>query len=199
MPPFPTLLRDSGESVPDAWNADFVEVEWVGVEGLVPFDPLPVSTMAWIQHRFQERLVPLGPSDILGRAATGTIDERRVVDVSKPCSPLPDAAAVLPVVAEIVDVCELRGTVSNERLDPNALRIAVLPFEVNFGLLGHEIGSSSDLEFEEVRVEPAERDLDDFVQFQQRCGKGNVDTAPDSRSEVPQFDVDAGDGFGHGP
>lgn len=198
MHPFPTLSRDSGDSVPDEWDVNIVQVEWFGVDGLVPLCPLPVSSVGWIQHSFQELLVPLGPSDIFRRTATGTIDERRVVDFGMPSSSLPDVDIVLPVVAEIVDVAELGGTVSNEGLDPNASRIPELPFGVTFGV-GYAIRSPSVLEFEQMCVVPAERDLDDFVQFGQRCGEGDVDTAPDSRSDVPKFNTDASDGFRHCP
>ena len=101
--------------------------------------------------------------DILGRAPSLASDEYRVVDVALPVPHLFDEEVVAPVVAEVVDVEKLLDAAVDDRLQPDARRL-VEPFIRTTVVLGLAIAPVPDLELEQVRVRPVERELDEVVE-----------------------------------
>ena len=102
-----------------------------------------------------------------------------------------------PVIAEVVDVEEPLDASTDEGPQPDPRRVVDLaPDEL---VVRNELAvdAIADDEFEQVRIGPANGDLDDVVQGQQGGGERDVDAPPQRRLDLPELDSDACDGFDH--
>ena len=104
---------------------------------------------------------------------------------------------VAPVVSEVVDIEKLVDAPVDDRLQPDACRL-VEPFIRIAVVLGLAIAPFPDLEFDEVRVRPAERELDEVVEGEQGRRERHVDPAPDCGFDLLKLDPEPGDGLDHG-
>ena len=102
-----------------------------------------------------------------------------------------------PVVAEVVGVEEPFDASLDEGSQTDAHRVVDLAPEKL--LTGNELAvdAIADIELEQMRVGPADGDLDDVVQDQQGGGERDVDASPERWFDLPEFDSDACDGLDH--
>ena len=136
-------------------------------------------------------------TDIFGRAAPLAGYEGRVVDVGLPVSDLLDDDVVAPVVAEVVDVEEPLDASTDEGSQADPRRVVDLALEEFVVRNELAVDALADDELEQVRIGPADGDLDDVVQGQQSGGERDVDAPPECRFDLPELDSDACDGLDH--
>ena len=123
--------------------------------------------------------------------------ERRVVDVGRTVPNVLDDDIVTPVVAEVVDVEEPFDASADEGSQANAHRVVDVAFEELVVRKGLTVDALVDHELEQMRVGPADGDLDDVVQGQQGGGERHVDAPPERRFDLPELDSDACNGLDH--
>ena len=186
-----------GEILEDHANVALLDV--VGVEGVAaPGEHAVVLLVVGIRHGLEELREAAGAADILRRRAAGTRDEAGILGVRLALPDVLDRDAVLPVVAEVVDVEELAHAPVDQRSEADALRLVDRALE-DFRLgIGDAVDLLAHHELVEVAVLPAHGDLDEVVQRGQRGRQRHVEHAPDHRDGAFEFDADAGDGFRHG-
>ena len=129
---------------------------------------------------------PGTPPTSSGGAAPLAGDERRIVDVGFPISNVLDEDVVAPVVVEVIDVEEPLDTSADEGSPADPRRVVELaPDEL---VVRNELAveTIADDELEQVRIGPANGDLDDVVQGQQggpaRAGTGALSRARSVRA-----------------
>ena len=150
-----------------------------------------------VPARFEKLHEAGDTSHVFGRTPPLASDTYRVVDVALPVPHLLDEEVVAPVVAEVVDVEKLHDVAVDDRLQPDARRL-VEPFIRIPVVLGLAIAPVPDLELEQVRVRPEEREPDEIVEGEQGRRERHVDPAPDRGLDLLKFDSDPGDWLDHG-
>ena len=174
-------------------------VDIVVVEGLpIPGQHLFVLVVERIESRLEKPHEAGDASDILGRAAPLAGDERRIVDVGFPISNVLDEDVVAPVVAEVVDVEEPLDAPIDEGSQADPRRVVDLALEELVVRKGLAVDAIVDHELEQMRIGPADGDVDGVVQGQQGGGERDVDAPPERRLDLPELDSDASEGCARG-
>ena len=93
---------------------------------------------------------------------------------------------MLPAVAEVVEVLEPSGQITQSRLGL-VLDLQVVPVRIRHAV-AHAVGG----ELVQMAVRPTERGLEQIVQLPQRGVRGNVDHADDGRLDVSHGDPETG-------
>ena len=137
----------------------------------------------------QELAITPRAADILGRSASGALDEPRIVDALayRPDGLQHDHAA--PAIAVVVKILE--GTLT---IDEECGQLDLAPV-IHLSILGrgHAIHDVSELEVVQVIIGPAHDDLNDVVQAFERHARWRFDPAPDRRIDIEQGDRDTDD------
>ena len=109
-----------------------------------------------IERRLEELHQAGSAADILRRAATLAIDERRVLDIGLAIAERFDEDVVPPVVAEVVDVDEALDATLDGRLQADAGGLVYVPVpEVVIGY-GLAVDALVDHELEQMGIGPAD-------------------------------------------
>lgn len=164
----------------------------------VPANHVAVLVVRRDERGFEKRHGPRRAAHVLGRPAALPVHEYRVVGFGFAVEDALDGDLMAPTVAEVVLVGEPPDAPRDERSQPQSGR----PVEPEVPLLvvveGDAVVAITDGETKQVRVGPAESDLNDAVQCEQRAGQRHVDPAPFRRANVLELDAKACDGFVHG-
>ena len=135
---------------------------------------------------------------VLWRTPPLAVDECRVGYVWLAIGDAFDDDIVAPIVAEVVDVDESLDTARDQGSQPQTLRSVELEAPELVFLARDTVVAIPDGELEQVRIGPANGDLDDVMKGEQVRGERYVDPAPYPRLDILQLDVDACDGLDHG-
>ena len=166
----------------------------VAVEGLsIPGQHLFVFIVERIEGRLEKPHEAGDASGIFGRAPPLAGDEGRVVDVRLLVPDLFDDGVVAPVVAGVMDVEKPLDAPIDEASQADPRRIADFAFKQPVVGKGLAVDAIVNHELEQMRIGPADGDLDDVVQGQQGGGERDVEAPPECRFDLLELDSDTCD------
>ena len=167
------------------------QVERLGVESVAePLEPLGVVLAGRLSQRVEQLSVAEGPAAVVRRRGPPAVEAVRGVDGRVGRQDVLDDDVVLPVVAEVVAVEQLRSLARRDAAQrhPAFVLDALLLAPPDIELRRSEPAAAG-LELVEVAVGPGEDSLEHRVQGREGGGARHLDAPPDRRADVAEGDL----------
>lgn len=165
----------------------------MGIEGTTaPDEVLIVLGVIAIGEDLEELGIAIGPADVLGRTAAGSVQEKRIAEAGYAGFDLLDLNRMRPSISEIVEVLDRKRVAGFDR--PVEAHVAGVDATMLPVGIGDAVLNAAEAKLIEAAVGPAEHDLEHGAQAAEPHGNGDLKAACDPGLDLVERDLEARDG-----